>query len=64
MQISRLFQIGSIILEKGAVTAQELAKRFEVSIRSFRIIYRDIETLAKENSHLRKSRQRRRNLSF
>ncbi|HBE77126.1 MAG TPA: YafY family transcriptional regulator [Firmicutes bacterium] len=42
MQISRLFQIVYIILEKGTVTAPELAKRFEVSIRT---IYRDIEAL-------------------
>lgn len=43
MQISRLFQIIYIILEKGTVTAPELAKRFEVS---FRTIYRDIEALS------------------
>lgn len=43
MQISRLFQIIYIILEKGTVTAPELAKRFEVSVRT---IYRDIEVLS------------------
>lgn len=43
MQISRLFQIVYIILEKGTVTAPELAKHFEVSIRT---IYRDIEALS------------------
>lgn len=43
MQISRLFQIIYIILEKGTVTAPELAKRFEVSVRT---IYRDIEALS------------------
>lgn len=43
MQISRLFQIIYIILEKGTVTAPELAERFEVSVRT---IYRDIEALS------------------
>jgi predicted DNA-binding transcriptional regulator YafY len=43
MQIRRLFQIIYIILEKGTVTAPELAKRFEVSVRT---IYRDIEVLS------------------
>ncbi|HBF39184.1 MAG TPA: YafY family transcriptional regulator [Firmicutes bacterium] len=43
MQISRLFQIVYIILKKGTVTAPELAKRFEVSIRT---IYRDIDALS------------------
>lgn len=43
MQISRLFQTIYIILEKGTVTAPELAKRFEVSVRT---IYRDIEVLS------------------
>lgn len=43
MKISRLFQIIYIILEKGIVTAPELAKRFEVSVRT---IYRDVEALS------------------
>ncbi len=43
MQISRLLQIIYTILEKGTVTAPELAKRFEVSVRT---IYRDIEALS------------------
>ncbi len=42
MQISRLFQIIYILLEKGTVTAAELAERFEVSVRT---IYRDIDAL-------------------
>ncbi|AFH62771.1 helix-turn-helix transcriptional regulator [Paenibacillus caseinilyticus] len=43
MQISRLFQVVHILLEKGTVTAPELAERFEVSVRT---IYRDVETLS------------------
>ncbi|GGN95052.1 helix-turn-helix transcriptional regulator [Saccharibacillus kuerlensis] len=43
MQISRLFQIVHILLEKGRVTAPELAERFEVSART---IYRDAEVLS------------------
>ncbi|WP_226002239.1 helix-turn-helix transcriptional regulator [Paenibacillus sp. BJ-4] len=43
MQISRLFQMIYILLEKGTVTAPELAERFEVSTRT---IYRDVETLS------------------
>lgn len=42
MQISRLFQIIYILLEKGTTTATELAGRFEVSVRT---IYRDIDAL-------------------
>jgi len=42
MKISRLFQIVYILLEKKSTTANELAKKFEVSVRT---IYRDIETL-------------------
>ncbi|MCM3781592.1 YafY family transcriptional regulator [Neobacillus mesonae] len=43
MQISRLFQVVYILLEKGTVTAGELAERFEVSVRT---IYRDVEALS------------------
>lgn len=43
MQISRLFQVVYILLEKGTVTAPELAELFEVSVRT---IYRDVETLS------------------
>lgn len=43
MQISRLFQVVYILLEKGTVTAAELAERFEVSVRT---IYRDVEALS------------------
>ncbi|ANS74728.1 transcriptional regulator [Paenibacillus yonginensis] len=43
MQISRLFQVIYILLEKGTVTANELAERFEVSVRT---IYRDVEALS------------------
>ncbi|WP_400245011.1 helix-turn-helix transcriptional regulator [Niallia sp. JL1B1071] len=42
MKISRLFQIVYILLEKKSTTANELAEKFEVSVRT---IYRDIETL-------------------
>ena len=43
MQISRLFEIIYIVLEKGKVTARELAERFEVTPRT---IYRDVENLS------------------
>lgn len=43
MQISRLFEILYILMNKKTVTARELAERFEVSQRT---IYRDIDTLA------------------
>jgi predicted DNA-binding transcriptional regulator YafY len=43
VQISRLFEIVYIILEKGKVTARELAERFEVTART---IYRDVENLS------------------
>lgn len=43
MQISRLFEIVYLLLDKKCITAQELADRFEVSVRT---IYRDIETLS------------------
>lgn len=42
MQISRLFEIVYILLDKKQVTAKELAQRFEVSVRT---IFRDIDTL-------------------
>lgn len=40
---SRLFSIIYILMNKGTVTARELAERFEVSVRT---IYRDIENLS------------------
>lgn len=43
MQINRMFEIIYILLEKGCVTAKELAQRFEVSTRT---IYRDIDNLS------------------
>lgn len=42
MQISRLFEIVYILMNKKNATARELCERFEVSQRT---IYRDIETL-------------------
>lgn len=42
MQISRLFEIVYLLLERGTVTASELAERFEVSPRT---VYRDIGKL-------------------
>lgn len=43
MQESRLFKIIYHLLDKGAATAPELAKKFEVSTRT---IYRDIDALS------------------
>ncbi len=43
MQESRLFKIVYYLLEKGQVTAHELAEKFEVSDRT---IYRDIDALS------------------
>ncbi len=43
MKIPRLIAIMTILLNKGRVTAEELAKRFEVSTRT---IYRDIDALS------------------
>ena len=43
MQINRLFEIIYILLDKKTVTANELAKKFEVSSRT---IYRDVEILS------------------
>lgn len=43
MQESRLFKIVYHLLDKGHATAPELAKKFEVSVRT---IYRDIDTLS------------------
>lgn len=42
MQIGRLFEIVYLLLERGTVTAGELARRFEVSART---IHRDLEAL-------------------
>lgn len=43
MQISRLFEIVYLLLDRRSITAKELAEHFEVSVRT---IYRDIETLS------------------
>lgn len=43
MKIDRLIAITTILLNKGRVTANELAERFEVSTRT---IYRDVEVLS------------------
>lgn len=43
MQESRLFKIVYYLLDKGKVTAPELAEKFEVSTRT---IYRDIDALS------------------
>ena len=43
MAENRLFQMVYLLLEKGSMTAPELAKRFEVSVRT---IYRDIDILS------------------
>ena len=43
MKNNRLFKILYYVLEKGKVTANELAEKYEVSIRT---IYRDIDVLS------------------
>lgn len=43
MKESRLFKIVYFILEKGHVTAPELAEKFEVSVRT---IYRDVDVIS------------------
>ncbi|WP_368234319.1 helix-turn-helix transcriptional regulator [Anaerotruncus rubiinfantis] len=43
MQINRLFEITYLLIERGRMTAAELAERFEVSTRT---IYRDLEILS------------------
>lgn len=43
MKESRLFKIVYFILEKGQVTAPELAEKFEVSVRT---IYRDVDVIS------------------
>jgi predicted DNA-binding transcriptional regulator YafY len=43
MKLNRLFEITTILLNKGTVTAKELADRFGVSTRT---IYRDIDVLS------------------
>lgn len=43
MQNNRLFRILYYILERGKVTATELAEKFEVSVRT---IYRDVDSLS------------------
>ena len=41
--LERLISIIYILMNKGTVTAGELARRFEVSVRT---IYRDVESLS------------------
>ncbi len=43
MQISRLFEITHLLLQKKRLTANALAAHFEVSTRT---IYRDVEALS------------------
>lgn len=43
MQSNRLFQIIYLLMERGEMTAAQLAERFEVSTRT---IYRDVESLS------------------
>ena len=43
MKDNRLFRLLYYILEKGKVTASELADKFEVSVRT---IYRDIDSMS------------------
>ena len=43
MKESRLFKIVYYILENGRATAPELAKKFEVSVRT---IYRDVDVIS------------------
>ena len=43
MKINRLFGIVYILLDRGRITAKELAAHFEVSVRT---IYRDVEALS------------------
>jgi predicted DNA-binding transcriptional regulator YafY len=43
VKTDRLFEITTILINKGSVTAQQLAERFGVSTRT---IYRDIDTLS------------------
>lgn len=43
MSINRLFELVYLLLERGQMTASELASRFEVSVRT---IYRDVDTLS------------------
>ena len=43
MQESRLFRILYYLVDKGKVTAPDLAEKFEVSVRT---IYRDIDVIS------------------
>lgn len=43
LKINRLLEITIILLNRGTVTAKELAERFEVSTRT---IYRDVDVLS------------------
>lgn len=43
MSVNRLFQMIHILLERKTVTAAELARKFEISVRT---VYRDVDTLS------------------
>lgn len=43
MSVNRMFQMIHILLERKTVTAAELARKFEVSVRT---VYRDVDTLS------------------
>ena len=43
MPSNRLFQLVCLLLEKGQMTAPDLARHLEVSVRT---IYRDLDTLS------------------
>lgn len=43
MQLARLFEIVFLLMNQKKITAQQLAQRFEVSVRT---IYRDVESLS------------------
>ena len=49
MKINRLIEIITILLNREAVTAKELANRFGVSTRT---IYRDIDALSSVGVHV------------
>ena len=61
MQINRLFEIVYLLLERGSVTASELAERFEVSTRT---VYRDVEALSEAGVPVYATRGRRGGISL